>query len=90
MIAGIVMRKWFGERVLKKLPTHVTQQNAEQFLEALAVGSKLEMEVKTAKRTRLTEGEMVLASDLAQEKGSSALGGGGSFVWVGAFGAKSA
>ncbi|MGJ8724366.1 MAG: hypothetical protein ACSHYB_07405 [Roseibacillus sp.] len=69
VIIGIAMRKWFGERVLKKLPANETQLNAEEFLESLKEGAKLAMEVKTAKRTRLTDDEMILSREVAEEKG---------------------
>ena len=58
MIIGIAMRKWYGERVLKKLPAKATKLNAEEFLKALNEGAEMEMEVKTAKRTRLTDEEI--------------------------------
>ncbi|MDQ8192413.1 hypothetical protein [Roseibacillus persicicus] len=69
IIIGIAMRKWFGERVFKKLPAHPTQLSAEEFLESLKESAKLAMEVKTSKRTRLTDSELVLARELAGEKG---------------------
>ena len=69
VIVGIAIRKWFGERVLKKLPAGATQLNAEEFLVALKESAQLTLEVKTAKRTRLTDEEMLLSRELAEEKG---------------------
>lgn len=69
VILGIALRKWFGERVLKKLPAHPTQLSAEELLGELKEGAKLAMEIKSAKRTRLTEDTLILSRDLASEKG---------------------
>ena len=69
VVVGIAMRKWFGERVLKKLPKNATQLSAAEFLHELKDGAKLAMEVKAAKRTKLTENEMVLARETAEERG---------------------
>ena len=63
------MRKWFGERVLRRLPTNLTQLSAEEFLSELKDGAKLSMDVKSAKRTKLTENEMILSREIAEERG---------------------
>ena len=73
VIVGITLRKWFGERVLQRLPTQATKLNAEQFLGELKNGAKLAMEVKSAKRTRLTEEEMVLSRQVSGEHGAQPL-----------------
>lgn len=69
VIVGIAMRKWFGERVLKRLPVSPTQLSAEEFLSALKEGAKLSLEVKAARRTKLTEDEMILSREVAGERG---------------------
>ena len=69
VIIGIAMRKWFGERILKKLPVNATQLSAGEFLESLKDGASLAMEVKTGKRTRLTSDELMLSREIAEEKG---------------------
>lgn len=69
VVLGIALRKWFGERVLRRLPAHPTQLSGGEFLEKLREGAKLDMEVKTAKRTRLTESEMILAHEIGEERG---------------------
>ena len=69
VVVGIAMRKWFGERALRRLPTHATQLSAEEFLGELKEGAKLAMEVKSAKRTKLTDDEIVLSREVAGERG---------------------
>lgn len=69
VIVGIAMRKWFGERVLRSLPNNTTQLSAEEFLVELKDGAKLAMEVKAAKRTRLTDDEMFLSREIASQNG---------------------
>ncbi len=67
------MRKWFGERVLNRLSTRPTQLSAGKLLEKLQQSGQLEMEVKTAKRSRVTSEELILARTVAEEKKVEAL-----------------
>lgn len=68
VIVGIAMRKWFGERVLKRTPTNSTRLNAKDFLGRLKEEAKLDMEVKAARRTKLTDEVMALSYEVASEE----------------------
>lgn len=69
VIVGIAMRKWYGERVLRRMPGHATQLSAGEFLAELVERAKLAMEVQTAKRGKLTEEKVILSRGVADEKG---------------------
>lgn len=68
VILGIALRKWFGERALKRLPTTRTQLNAKDLLSRLSEQSNLTLEIKVAKRTKLTEKELILSRETAEQK----------------------
>lgn len=69
VIVGIAMRKWFGERVLRKIPEHPAQLNAIEFLGELNRSAHLNREVTSAKRTQLTADELILSREIAEQKG---------------------
>lgn len=69
VIVGIAMRKWFGERVLRKIPEHATQLSAIEFLGELNRRAHLSQEVTSAKRTQLTADQLILSREIADQKG---------------------
>ncbi|WP_200391344.1 hypothetical protein [Roseibacillus ishigakijimensis] len=62
------MRKWFGERVLQRLPAHPTRLDGERFLGQLLAASSLELTPRMAKRSKLDEEEIVITRDWGEEK----------------------
>ena len=68
VVIGVAFRQWFGERVLKRLPRNSTQLTAEEFLNRLTSQAKLAMTVSSAKRTRVTEKEFILSTQVAEAK----------------------
>ena len=65
VLLGIGLRKWFGERVLKRLPVNSTRLTSVEFLERLRKEAKLAMEVKQGRRSRLTADTMILSREMA-------------------------
>ncbi|MBK1833908.1 hypothetical protein [Roseibacillus ishigakijimensis] len=68
VVVGIAMRKWFGERVLQRLPAHPTRLDGERFLGQLLAASSLELTPRMAKRSKLDEEEIVITRDWGEEK----------------------
>lgn len=65
VLLGVGLRKWFGERVLKRLPLNSTRLTSVEFLERLRKEAKLAMEVKQGRRSRLTADTMILSREMA-------------------------